>query len=85
MTVTIRVGVLLVLAGLSAPVVGGVTTASAARASAVYGGTLGPLRSPLGPDAFYVTADGAGAALTGIGLTLTPAAWVGRTPPSHSR
>lgn len=75
MTVTIRVGVL-VLAALSACVVGGAATASAA----VYGGTLGPLGSPLGPDAFYVTADGAGA-LTGIGLTFNAGCFGGTNTP----
>jgi len=80
-TVTIRVGVLLVLAALSAPVVGGVAAASTATSSAVYGGTLGPPGSPLGPDAFYVTADGAGTALTGLGLTFNAGCLGGTNTP----
>ena len=43
--------------------------AASPNGAAVYGGSLGPLSSLLGPDAFYITADGSSSRLSGIGLT----------------
>jgi hypothetical protein len=62
-----------------------VTLASAdARATprpAVYGGSVGPLTSLLGPDAFFATADPSTHRLTGLGLTYVAGCWEGSNTP----
>ena len=78
MTVTIRVGVLLGLAALSASVVGDAATASAATRSAVYGGTLGSAGIAAGTGRLLRHGGPCCDALTGIGLTFN-ASYLGGT------
>ena len=55
--------------------------ARGAQRSAVYGGSVGPLNSLLGPDAFFVTAEPSTRRLTGLGLTYIAACWGGSSTP----
>jgi hypothetical protein len=55
--------------------------ARAASRPAVYGGSVGPLTSLLGPDAFFATADPSTHRLTGLGLTYVAACFEGSSTP----
>jgi hypothetical protein len=69
MTAIARFVALVVLAAMSVVSAARAATPAYKTDAAVYGGSLGPLSSPLGPDALYVTADAAASTLTGIGAT----------------
>jgi len=55
--------------------------ASAAARPAVYGGSMGPTGSVLGPDAFFVTADRAAGRVTGLGATYIAGCFNGVSTP----
>ena len=55
--------------------------ASAHARPAVYGGSMGPTGSVLGPDAFFVTADRAAGRLTGLGATYIAGCFNGVSTP----